>query len=163
MKKTESAHEGEIREIWKILNQVSKDLGGYTDTASRCLEDEFHDALSEAGEIGGARLEGVYPARMQKSRKGRVLGEYDLVCINGGAVFVGEVKHKLTEDKVRKFKSRDLPKFAKVFPEIAGGRRVVGMVGGARIDAAAAEAARELGLYVLRLKNNRKLQVVAPD
>ena len=64
MKKTESAHEGEIREIWKILKegaaenrrtekilrQVAKDLGGYTDTASRCLEDEFGDALS----VGGA-------------------------------------------------------------------------------------------------------------
>ena len=117
-----------------------------------------------AGEIGGARLEGVYPARMQKSRKGRVLGRIRTWCaLTAARCLSARSSTKLTEDKVRKFKSRDLPKFAKVFPEIAGGRRVVGMVGGARIDAAAAEAARELGLYVLRLKNNRKLQVVAPD
>ena len=173
MKKNESAHEGEIREIWKILKegaaenrrtekilrQVAKDLGGYTDTASRCLEDEFGDALRSAGRLGGSPLYEVH-VRAQPM-KGE--GEYDLIGVNSESVFVGEIKHNLTGDKVRKFAAKKLKLFPRLFPATAKGREIRGMVGGAQIEADAANTARELGLYVLRLKNNRKLQVVAPD
>ena len=93
----------------------------------------------------------------------RCEGEYDLIGVNSESVFVGEIKHKLTGDKVRKFAAKKLKLFPRLFPATAKGREIRGMVGGAQIEADAANTARELGLYVLRLKNNRKLQVVAPD
>lgn len=169
----------EAAEIWEILRksaeefdrrqrkadaelrQFRREFGNYADTESRSLEEEFRDALNEAGELCGARLDGCF-VRAQPKRSARKPGnEYDLVAVNSDTVFVGEIKRKLTAAKVRDFAAKKLPRFAKDFPKIARGQKIFGMVGGAVIEEDAAEAARELGIPVLRLKN-RKLAVTAP-
>lgn len=138
-------------------------FGSYADTEAKCLEEEFGDALMAAGEIGGVRLDEVRTNQLPIRERGKFGKEYDIIAVNGGDVFVGEIKHKLTEAKVQTFAKKKLPHFARNFPATARGKKIIGMVGGAVVEEDAAKAALKLGMFVLRLKNNRKLAVLAPE
>ncbi len=149
------------RESDARMAKLDKRFGGYIDTESARLEDDFYDALCAAGKIGGDKLEEVY-VRVEVRRDGISAGEYDLICINGGKIFVGEIKHKLTAEKVREFGAEKLRQYGKYFPATARGKKILGMVGGAQIDETAAKTARKMGMYILRLQKNHKLKVEAP-
>ncbi|MGI9306327.1 MAG: hypothetical protein ACR2P5_03385, partial [Gammaproteobacteria bacterium] len=89
-------NEEQIKRIWDTLDrvgkrldrvgdkldQVARDFGGFQNNASECLENEFYDALHECKKIGDAVFVRVY-----KRLRGEH-GEYDLVAVNGGAVYV---------------------------------------------------------------------------
>ena len=160
-RKSTEEYDRRQREADAELRNFRREFGDYQDTASKSLEQEFADALRAAGEIGGVRLDEVRTNEHALRTRGKFGKEYDIVAVNGGDVFVGEIKHKLTEEKVRKFAEKQLPHFAKSFPATARGKKIIGMVGGAVIDSAAAATARKMGMFVLRLKN-RKLAVDAP-
>ena len=142
------------------MAKLDKRFGGFIDTESVHLEDEFGDALREKGELGGYKLDRTI-VRLNVRRKGITTGEYDIVGVNGDKVFVGEIKHKLTAEKVRSFGEKKLKQYGKHFPEDASKKQIIGMVGGLQIEEDAAEMALKMGMYVLRL-HNRKLKVEIP-
>ena len=153
--------ESERKKDDKKFKRWMAQFGDYTETESKSLEDEFYDALCKAKQIDGADLQEIH-VRLHAMRASQNIGEYDLVAVNGDVVFVGEIKHNLTAQKVEKFANGQLQRFAKHFPAMTGERRVLGMVGGKIIEEKVITAAQKLGLYVLRLNNNRKLSVTTP-
>ena len=136
-------------------------LEDYTESESKCLTDEFRDALQDAGQINGADLEFVH-VHLRALRANEHIGKYDLVAINSDNAFVGDIKDNLTVQTVEKFAKNQLPHFAKHFPIITHNRQVLGMIGGKIIKKEVITAAQKLGLYVLRLNNNRKLSLTTP-
>ena len=137
----------DLRKTVKETAKVWSDLGL---SESDTVEEEFVSALREKKAIGDFKLREVL-SRL-KNRY-----EYDLVCINGRAVFVGEVKRQLTARDVRDFADNRLPHFAEDFPAHARRRKVHGMVGGVRVNPAAEREAKTRRLVLLRLKNRALL------
>ena len=137
----------DLRKTVKETAKVWSDLGL---SESDTVEEEFVNALREKKAIGDFKLREVL-SRL-KNRY-----EYDLVCINGRAVFVGEVKRQLTARDVRDFADNRLPHFAEDFPAHARRRTVHGMVGGVRVNPAAEREAKARRLVLLRLKNRALL------
>ena len=136
--------------LQKTMENVSKQWGDFGRSEGEMVEEEFVSALHEKKAIGDFKLREVL-SRL-KNRY-----EYDLVCINGRAVFVGEVKRQLTARDVRDFADNRLPHFAEDFPAHARRRTVHGMVGGVRVNPAAEREAKARRLVLLRLKNRALL------
>ncbi|MBE8158152.1 MAG: hypothetical protein HAW59_02000 [Betaproteobacteria bacterium] len=145
---------GELSESSKKTNakldKVADQLGGWTNNANECLEDEFAEAVEESMQIGGIRLDEV-----RKQAGGKY--EYDLVGVNGDAVIVGEIKRKLLPGDVRRFAENRLPYFSADCPLLAGKRKIFGMVAGETIVADAKAEAKKRGFFILRLKNRKLL------
>ena len=137
-------------ELKKTVKETSKAWGDFGRSEGEMVEEEFVSALREKKAIGDFKLREVL-SRL-KNRY-----EYDLVCINGRAVFVGEVKRQLTARDVRDFADNRLPHFAEDFPAHARRRTVHGMVGGVRVNPAAEREAKTRRLVLLRLKNRALL------
>ena len=137
-------------ELKKTVKETSKAWGDFGRSEGEMVEEEFVSALREKKAIGDFKLREVL-SRL-KNRY-----EYDLVCINGRAVFVGEVKRQLTARDVRDFADNRLPHFAEDFPAHARRRTVHGMVGGVRVNPAAEREAKARRLVLLRLKNRALL------
>ena len=137
-------------DLRKTVKETSKQWGDFGRSEGEMVEEEFVNALREKKAIGDFKLREVL-SRL-KNRY-----EYDLVCINGRAVFVGEVKRQLTARDVRDFADNRLPHFAEDFPAHARRRKVHGMVGGVRVNPAAEREAKTRRLVLLRLKNRALL------
>ena len=133
----------------KAIRSLARHVDGYIDNESMIQEDEFAEALREEMQIGDIVLTEV----MTRQKSGR---EYDLLAINGEAVVVGEVKHRLNARDVKKFVTKALPDFVNHFPKYAG-FKIYGMVAGDIINEAADTEAKKSGLFVLRLKNKSLL------
>ena len=133
----------------KAIRSLARHVDGYIDNESMIQEDEFAEALREEMQIGDIVLTEV----MTRQKSGR---EYDLLAINGEAVVVGEVKHRLNARDVKRFVTKALPDFINHFPEYAG-LKVYGMVAGDIINKDADAEAKKSGLFVLRLKNKSLL------
>ena len=146
-RKEDAKASADLRKTVKETAKVWDDLGLSEGDA---VEEEFVSALREKKAIGDFKLREVL-SRL-KNRY-----EYDLVCINGRAVFVGEVKRQLTARDVRDFADNRLPHFAEDFPAHARRRKVHGMVGGVRVNPAAEREAKARRLVLLRLKNRALL------
>ena len=161
--------EKEYKRVWAVLNDVadrqdksaanlarieeivennSKQLGDFTNSYGEAIEREFVAALEEAKRIGNIVFEKV-ECRLRRTY------EYDIVAKSGKVVAVGEIKHKLKKEDVLHFAAERLPHFAELFPDIARGRKVIGMVGGGMITPDAAREAKKRGLIVLRLENKK--------
>ena len=133
----------------KAIDNLTKQVNGYIDNESMIQEDEFAEALREEMQIGDIVLTEV----MTRRQRGR---EYDLLAINGEAVVVGEVKHRLNVRDVKRFVTKALPDFVNHFPKYAG-FKIYGMVAGDIINKEADAEAKKSGLFVLRLKNKSLL------
>ena len=133
----------------KAIDNLTKQVNGYIDNESMIQEDEFAEALREEMQIGDIVLTEV----MTRQKSGR---EYDLLAINGEAVVVGEVKHRLNVRDVKRFVAKALPDFVNHFPKYAG-FKIYGMVAGDIINKEADAEAKKSGLFVLRLKNKSLL------
>ena len=137
------------KQTQKTIDSLGKKVNGYIDNESMIQEDEFAEALREEMQIGDIVLTEV----MTRQKSGR---EYDLLAINGEAVVVGEVKHRLNARDVKRFVTKALPDFVNHFPKYAG-FKIYGMVAGDVINEAADTEAKKSGLFVLRLKNKSLL------
>ena len=137
------------KQTQKTIDSLGKKVNGYIDNESMIQEDEFAEALREEMQIGDIVLTEV----MTRQKSGR---EYDLLAINGEAVVVGEVKHRLNVRDVKRFVTKALPDFVNHFPKYAG-FKIYGMVAGDIINKDADAEAKKSGLFVLRLKNKSLL------
>ena len=137
------------KQTQKTIDSLGKKVNGYIDNESMIQEDEFAEALREEMQIGDIVLTEVM-TRLQSGR------EYDLLAINGEAVVVGEVKHRLNARDVKRFVAKALPDFVNHFPKYAG-FKIYGMVAGDIINKDADAEAKKSGLFVLRLKNKSLL------
>ena len=133
----------------KAIRSLARHVDGYIDNESMIQEEEFAEALREEMQIGDIVLTEV----MTRQQRGR---EYDLLAVNGEAVVVGEVKHRLNARDVKRFVTKALPDFINHFPEYAG-LKIYGMVAGDIINKDADAEAKKSGLFVLRLKNKSLL------
>ena len=150
------------------LDKLITLAGGNNKNTGRVLEQEVIAKVKRDGKIAWMRADEIYP-NLTKIVKRRVLGEYDLVVINGSEVMVVEVKRVLRAEEVRKFAEKDLAKFRERFPEIVGDRAVYGAVAfsleeeNPKARKAAMSAAEKAGLLLIRAVGKTGLEFMNPD
>ena len=151
-------HDREIAEIRAIQKENGKMIGGLGNAEGEELENDVADALEAAGEIGGIRIDCINLNMHSKTFD----CQFDIIAINGKYVVVVEVKRQLTMEDVRHFADRNLPLFARAFPDEARGRKLRGAMvyrrthpGGSAVAAALKE-----GFLVLGVNNNNTLYQV---
>lgn len=155
----QAKHDREIAEIRAIQKENGKMIGGLGNAEGMEMENDVADALEAAGEIGGIRLDFIYPDMKIHNRNPLAACQFDVVAVNGKYAVIVEVKRQLTLKDVRDFACESLPRFAEVFPQIARGKKVIGAMvyrrthkGGSAVAAALKE-----GFLVLGVNNNNTL------
>ena len=140
------------------IDRVVEETEGLKSGRGKIAEGMFLEGLPRAMEEVGIPLHDVR-VRLRKSKHGR---EYDLVGINTRVIAVVEVKANF---RLRDVDDLDdaLEAFCNDFPELTGGRDVVGVIAGMTVDPRAMEAARKSGYYVLVQDAARHTRAFPPE
>ena len=148
MKAEEAARAKAAAEFDQRMKEYDARFGGFTGNYADSLEEEFFLAAKEDMRIGDIPLKKV-------RRNVGTDFDFDIAGMNGEFAVACEIKNRLTKNKVVHFAEKRLPYFAADCASWAKGRKVLGMVGGKRIEPDAKDEAEKRGLIVLRLKNKK--------
>ena len=124
-----AAEVAEMREMQrqtdKQLAKTDKIVGNFTRGAGEIMEVACVAALRARGEIGGIKLDRVYPRI-----KGVVRGmEVDGIGVNGKVVIPVEVKRTLRPEHVHNIVGGRIDRFPEEFPDFAQGKdKVIGAI-----------------------------------
>ena len=147
----------EYGQLQEAVRAANKQIGDFVNSEGLLLEDEFCQALQDAGRLGDIDLDYVIPRLQPKNRE----TNYDLVGFNGDAIVVGEVKRTLSAKKITQFAENTLPQFVNHFPSHKG-KKIYGLVAAKRISPKAEKVAADYGLFIVTLKH-RHLIVLNSD
>ena len=147
----------EYGQLQEAVRAANKQIGDFVNSEGLLLEDEFCQALQDAGRLGDIDLDYVIPRLQPKNRE----TNYDLVGFNGDATVVGEVKRTLSAKKITQFAENTLPQFVNHFPSHKG-KKIYGLVAAKRISPKAEKVAADYGLFIVTLKH-RHLIVLNSD
>ncbi len=147
----------EYGQLQEAVRATNKQIGDFVNSEGLLLEDEFCQALQDAGRLGDIDLDYVIPRMQPKNRE----TNYDLVGFNGDAIVVGEVKRTLSAKKITQFAENTLPQFVNHFPSHKG-KKIYGLVAAKRISPKAEKVAADYGLFIVTLKH-RHLIVLNSD
>ena len=122
----------EVAEIREMLAQTEKQIaktdkivGNFTRGAGEIMEVACVAALRERGEIGGIKLDRVYP-RIKGVAQGM---EVDGIGVNGKVVIPVEVKRTLRPEHVHNIVGGRIDRFPEEFPDFAQGKdKVIGAI-----------------------------------
>jgi len=145
-----------VAETTKAVFGVDKKVNGIGDSNGMLAEDYFYESLNKTKTLGGIHFDGVIRnmANMLKLEDGTILNdEYDTVMINDTAVCVVEVKYKVEKQDINRLAKKRVHNFKKLFPMYAN-YKIYLAFGGLTFQKGAADAAKELGLGVLRLNGD---------
>ena len=142
-------------EAFRIVKEVGKQWGNYTNTAGEILEKEVFEALDAAKQIGDIRLVEVVPNLCIANR------QYDMLGVNGKTSVLVEVKRSLSHDDVQNFIEKKMEDFPRDFPQHSGNGNLKGALvyHSLRNDDAASEALKA-GLILLRAEGKKGLRQI---
>ena len=152
----------------KVVDKISKLSGGNDHNTGRILEQEVVAKAERDGKIAWMRADEFYPQLVKRAGR-RVVGEHDLVIVNGSELMVVEVKRVLRAHEVRKFAEGPLAKFRERFPKIAGDRAIYGAIAFELEEnrstdrEAALQAAEDAGLLLIRAVGKTGLKILNPE
>ena len=132
------------------LDQTLAEQGYFVDGEDYLYAQDFAAALREGKKIGRFDL---FEVREQMKNNNK---PYDIVSFSRTALFIGTIKKQLTAAAVHDFAKNVLPYFSADFPNEARGRLIYGMVGGAKVDAAAQIEAVASNFVLVYLNNPQK-------
>lgn len=103
-------YEQRMSRIEKILDQVAKEHGSLANNLGDVAEETFYAGLEASKWLGNQQFTSI--AKNVRDFKGN---EYDIVLMNGSAVAVLEVKHKVHPNDVRELMEKTIPSFRKSY------------------------------------------------
>ena len=144
-------------EAFRIVKEVGKQWGNYTNTAGEILEKEVFEALDAAKQIGDIRLVKVVPNLCIDNR------QYDMLGVNGKTSVLVEVKRSLSHDDVQNFIEKKMEDFPHDFPQHAGNLKGALVYHTLRNNDAASEALKA-GLILMRAEGKKRLRhITTPE
>ena len=144
-------------EAFRIVKEIGKQWGNYTNTAGEILEKEVFEALDAAKQIGDIRLVEVVPNLCVANR------QYDMLGVNGKTSVLVEVKRSLSHDDVQNFIEKKMEEFPHDFPQHADNLKGALVYHTLRNDDAASEALKA-GLILMRAEGNKRLRhITTPE
>ena len=99
------------------LDKLSDMYGGVGNNQGKVAEEFYYNSLKDNPVLNGIRFDFV-EKNVTRSSKG-MEEEYDLLLINGEAVYVIEVKYRLHPDDIDKFIGKKARHFKMLYPEYA--------------------------------------------
>ena len=97
------------------LDRLSEMYGGVGNNQGRVAEEFFFNSLKRNPVLNGIQFDFI-DKNVTRS-KGGVEEEYDLLLVNGKAIYIVEVKYCLHSKDVERVVGRKLSNFKKLFPE----------------------------------------------
>jgi len=143
-----------LEELYKIGDFTNE--GNEIPEESDVEEDCLCEWLNKTKTFGGLHFDIVKRnmTSVLKLEDGTTIDdEYDTVMINDTAVCVVEVKYRVETKDVKKLAKKRVHNFKKLFPMYAG-YKIYLAIGGLTFQKGAADAAKELGMGVLRLNGD---------
>ena len=117
--------EKQLAKTEKQIAKTDKIVGNFTRGAGEIMEVACVAALRERGEIGGIKLDRVYP-RIKGVAQGM---EVDGIGVNGKVVIPVEVKRTLRPEHVHNIVGGRIDRFPEEFPDFAQGKdKVIGAI-----------------------------------
>jgi hypothetical protein len=136
-------YETRIKKIEDLLDKIAKEHGSLANNLGDVAEETFYTGLERSKRLGMQKFTKI--ARNVRDFKGN---EYDIVLMNGSAVAVLEVKHKIHPSDVDEFVGKIIPAFRTSYPQYKDFKLYGGLAGMA-FPTSAREAAEKHGLFVL--------------
>lgn len=130
------------------FSELAKKYGGLSDNLGAAAEEFFYNSLRDAPVVGGIRYNEVIP-KVYGGKIGKQT-EYDMVLINGAAVAIIEVKHKVHPSSLEQLEAQ-LASYKTHFPEFQNYALYGGIAGFSIPDEVVAQA-KEKGMFVLKCK-----------
>ena len=155
-KRNEEKRDKELAKLEKFIGEVSKNVDGIAKSNGKMAEDYFFNSLGEKKMLGGVHFDAV--ERNLKNSiplgDGKTLdGEYDIALINKDCLGIVEVKYTVHKKDVEDLVKNQVKSFKRLFPMYAGYKFYLG-IGGLSFNKQAEDAAKKLGVGMLKLKGD---------
>ena len=139
------------------LENINLEFAGIKKSTGMMTEECFYDALQDSLSLGEVHFN--YIERnikgISEMKDGTVVkGEYDLVMTSRDAVGVVETKYRVRKDDVLDLADRKVKSFRVLFPHYDDRPIYLG-IGGLSFDEGAKDAAKDLGIAVLKVKGEK--------
>lgn len=151
------AERREMDKKWEKTQQILSNVGINLGIVA---EEFFYYALEKKKKLGSIKFDSIqFNVRAPHPK---VQDEFDIVMVNGNAVAIIEIKHKVHPSDIVKLKTKKLENFKAIFPQYADYTFYLG-IGGLSVPAEIEEMAVSEGMAVLRQKgevaeiNDKKL------
>jgi hypothetical protein len=133
----------------RIVQNISKDIGGISNNNGDFAEEYFINALEEKKVFAGQKFDEF--RKNMKAKAGALEDEFDIVMYNGFAVAIIEVKYKVRKDYLEKMVEKKVPAFRALFPYYKDFKIYLG-IGSMSFHDDVLEKAKELGIGILKQK-----------
>ncbi len=105
------------RQLKRKLDHIGKIVGGMGRNNGAMAEEYFYRRLKNHKELLGIQF--THIQRDLQCENGKLDGQYDIALFNGKYIIIVEVKYKMHENDIIKFRAKSLPKFKLLFPAYA--------------------------------------------
>ena len=133
------------------VDKVSNMYGGMANNQGAATEEFYYNSLSKKPILQGIRFDKV--SRNVVGDLDGIKDEYDIVMVNGQAVYIIEVKHRVHIKDVEKLVNKKVKNFMKLFTEYAGYQHHIGLAC-FYIDEAIKKQALAQGVNILQRKGD---------
>jgi hypothetical protein len=141
-----------FKETEKFIKELSKNIGGVSNSNGAFTEEFFYNALKDTKKMGGIKFDAINK-NVNFSKKG-INGEFDIVLINGDAIGLVETKYKVKKADLDDLITKKPTNFRLLFPEFKDYKFYLG-IGGMSFESKKIEdQAHQAGIAILKQKGN---------
>jgi len=157
---TDARLDKRFAETEKMVKELSRNIGGVSNSNGAFAEDFFYSSLSEKKQMGNIKFDAV-EKNVRFSKKG-VHGEFDAVMINGDSVALIEIKYKANAEHLQQLITQKPESFRKLFPEYKDYKFYLGLAGMSFDNEQVKTMAAEAGVAILEAHGDHA-EIIAPN
>ena len=143
--------DAQLSKLGAKIDKVANMYGGMANNQGAATEEFYYNSLKSKPILQGIQFDVIYK-NMTAAYAG-IEDEYDIVLINGKAVYIIEVKYKVHLNDIEKLVTKKAKNFPKLFVEYANYQRYLGLAC-FYIDEETKKQALAQGVNVLQRKGN---------
>lgn len=136
----------------KSIKELSKNIGGVSNSNGAYAEEFFYNALEKTKTMGGIKFDAINK-NVNFSKKG-INGEFDIVLINGDAIGLVESKYKVKKDDIDNLITKKPTSFRLLFPEYKDYKFYLGIAGMSFESKKIEDQAHQAGIAILKQKGD---------
>jgi len=147
-KENERELKEKIAENDRIINNLSKQLGGMGNSNGDVAETYFRNSFAKSMYFAGQDFDHIDAPLKRKNKKLNLQAEYDIVMYNGASVAIIEIKYKVDKEDVDSTLEK-VQVFKKLFPQYQDYAIYLGLAG-LSIEANAEKKAIKQGIGIIK-------------
>lgn len=136
-----------MQELRETVKNTNIQLGGIGNSNGRFAEGFFYQSLLKKMKLGNVTFDEI--EKNIKSRRKKLVDEYDIVLYNGDSIGLVEIKYSVTSAHLKKLITTKKDNFKILFPEFVDYKFYLGIAGFCYENDAVRNEAKKYGLAVL--------------